>query len=660
MYKTTHIKYILGLLLLNSIFITGLSAEILNATHWVIKPGDSLYKIARDIFPGDTKQQALLRKQLVEQNPVIFKNGANNISVGDQLKLPDFAIKQQQPAAIVEIAPEPEIPEVITSEPALISVADTKNKASTNPVPLSTPDSEDIIGKVVINIGSLSAKNRGATRELKRRSNIYRGDTISTGGRSHTQIRLKDGALLSLRPYTDIRIAEYRYNGQQDGSERSFFELLKGGFRTITGAIGHKNKQNYRVKTSVATIGIRGTHYSLVLCQQQSCSGEDTGEVEDGLYGGVADGSIVIENESGIHRFSNDQFFKLTSATTAPVEFLYPPAILKHGSAKLADAGKATQQQAENNASQRVKSQPRRLPVIFEPNQPDFGQRPKIPVKDLNAPPIAEFQPETAPDGAGMLVGFNQLDTTGTIGGGAGSITVSPGNNNQIFLSPNRQPIAAGGSLTDTATGTITQYEFVIATPNGTPATLVPSSVGGSAALGVNWGRWNGDFAVLENGTRLNTKDDFHFIYSENITSPSQLANLGGIKGASTVYTSVAGTNPTDAVGNVGTTFASVYMSVDFITQEMTYYDVSASVMTPAGSVTYQAFTTNPEPLLNLENGFSLTGTACASGACAGDASVLFVGPEANGAITSYQINDLNGSSGVTGTALLTDGQLPF
>jgi len=639
MYKinlsNTLIKtLILSLLLTSNVFISELQADILNGSHWIIKPGDSLYKIARNLFPNNTKKQALLRKELIKQNPQAFRNGPANISVGDKLQLPDFAIKQKKPEPIIAIKK----PEKIKARPAIQEPVEANS--------IVTPDPEDIIGQVIINVGELSAQNRGSTRGLNRRSSIYRGDTIRTGKRSLTQIRLKDGALLSLRPHTELKLAEYRYNGQQDGSERSVVELIKGGFRTITGAIGHKNKNSYQVRTTVATIGIRGTHYSLVLCQQSSCSDKETGDVEDGLYGGVADGSIVIENQTGIHRFNNDQFFQLTSANSKPVEFLLPPAILKHGAVKPSTVSKKTKQ----NISKRIKTAPRRLAVIFEANQPDFAKRPKIPVGDADIPRVAEeFLPEKAPIGSGMLIGFNQLDSASLETGTAASVIITPNNNNAIFLGPNRTPIAGREASVDQETGALVQHELFMVSPAGALATIVPSSIGGNPLLGVNWGRWNGNFTILEDGQPLDTKNNFHYIYSENLTTPTQLANLGGL-GGSVSYSMENGTLPTDNLGNVATNAANINMSVDFINQQISSYNIFATV----GSTTYDASAFSI-PFQDLGREFDISSVSvCASSFCTGEASVLFIGPQAQGAMTSYHIDDSNGSASITGTGLLT------
>jgi len=111
-------------------------------------------------------------------------------------------------------------------------------------------------------------------------------------------------------------------------------ELVRGGFRTITGYIGHKNKRNYRVKTSVATIGIRGTHYGLMVCSDGSCNNESEA-LQDGVYGGVVDGSISVSNNSGEYIFNNDQYFHVASVSSAAVEQLLPPPVF-HGNSETA------------------------------------------------------------------------------------------------------------------------------------------------------------------------------------------------------------------------------------------------------------------------------------------------------------------------------------
>src|SRR3954451_20343287 len=121
----------------------------------------------------------------------------------------------------------------------------------------------------------------GRERALRKGDSVDSGDMVNTRtGRA--QLRFSDGAYVSLQPDTQFRIDDYRYNGKSDGSERGFFSLLKGGMRTITGLVGRMHKRNYQVSTTVATIGIRGTEYTL--------------SMNGGLRGSVGEGEIQVCN----------------------------------------------------------------------------------------------------------------------------------------------------------------------------------------------------------------------------------------------------------------------------------------------------------------------------------------------------------------------------
>lgn len=118
--------------------------------------------------------------------------------------------------------------------------------------------------KVDFAIGDVVASQAdGSRRPLTRGAEVSPGETVDTGA-GRVQLRFSDGAMVSLQPQTQYRIDAYEFKGQPDGSERGFFSLLKGAMRTITGAIGKTDRQAYRLNTAVATIGIRGTEYTVV------------------------------------------------------------------------------------------------------------------------------------------------------------------------------------------------------------------------------------------------------------------------------------------------------------------------------------------------------------------------------------------------------------
>jgi hypothetical protein len=125
----------------------------------------------------------------------------------------------------------------------------------------------------------------GQTRTLHRGDEINGGERITTNS-GRVQIRFTDGGFVALTPNTVFGVDQYVYANKKPEDSSLFFNLVRGGMRTITGVIGHINKASYRVKTPVATIGIRGTEYVA----------EYDGET---LQVSVGLGSVAVTNEQG-------------------------------------------------------------------------------------------------------------------------------------------------------------------------------------------------------------------------------------------------------------------------------------------------------------------------------------------------------------------------
>ncbi len=107
----------------------------------------------------------------------------------------------------------------------------------------------------------------GQMRAAVRGGELFPGETVETVD-APVQLSFLDGASMSLQPATRFRVDEYHFieqNGKASIGDRSFFSLLKGGFRTLTGLIGKQQRDQYKVDAAVATIGIRGTDYSALV-----------------------------------------------------------------------------------------------------------------------------------------------------------------------------------------------------------------------------------------------------------------------------------------------------------------------------------------------------------------------------------------------------------
>lgn len=116
--------------------------------------------------------------------------------------------------------------------------------------------------------GTISAQGAdGSVRALAERSSVAVGDVISTERDSYAQLRFSDGGQVTLRPSTQVRIEGYAYDERRPGGDSFAMQLFKGGLRALTGLIGRRssNVNAYRMVTSTATIGIRGTDFSLIV-----------------------------------------------------------------------------------------------------------------------------------------------------------------------------------------------------------------------------------------------------------------------------------------------------------------------------------------------------------------------------------------------------------
>ncbi len=190
-------------------------------------------------------------------------------------------------------------------------------------------------GRVEFAAGTVVAVTAtGSQRPLGKGSALESGDTIRTSDGARAQIRFTDGSMLSLQPQTEFRIDDYRFEGKSDGGERGFFSLIKGGLRTITGLVGRTNRDSYRISTSVATIGIRGTEYAVRFTGGQDgqlslATGE--GAIEVCNAGGCV---TVAGGESAIVTGNNSQPRRTESRPALPPAAATEPAAVTYSTSE--------------------------------------------------------------------------------------------------------------------------------------------------------------------------------------------------------------------------------------------------------------------------------------------------------------------------------------
>ena len=137
----------------------------------------------------------------------------------------------------------------------------------------AAPQAAEVVGKVGYMSGSLVAKRAdGTVKIMGAKSDVLAGDVLGTGKDSYAQIQMNDGAKMTLRPNSNLKIVEYQFNRQEPQSDSAVFDLVRGGLRSMTGLIGKRgNPDAYKMQTKVATVGIRGTDFSTRLCATPNC-----------------------------------------------------------------------------------------------------------------------------------------------------------------------------------------------------------------------------------------------------------------------------------------------------------------------------------------------------------------------------------------------------
>ncbi len=160
-----------------------------------------------------------------------------------------------------------------------------------------------VAGKALTVTGEVSAvRTGGEVRVLRSGSPVYGGDNIITAINASTQLRLQDGSLINLFSESDFRIESYKLNANKSKLLESFFSLVKGGFRSLTGALVQRNKKAYRLKTPVATIGIRGTDFSIRICSNDCPRGYLNGALVT-----VFEGELQADTASKTYRIKTGE-----------------------------------------------------------------------------------------------------------------------------------------------------------------------------------------------------------------------------------------------------------------------------------------------------------------------------------------------------------------
>ncbi len=157
-------------------------------------------------------------------------------------------------------------------------VPGTTHPASAQPAPTTA-------GQVTHLQGMATAQQAGAGfRFLGQGDAVMVGDTLSTTDRGFAVVTLQDGTKFTLRPSTTFTIERFEHDR---GEESAWMRLIKGGARIVTGLTGRRNPAGVQLRTSTATVGIRGTSFDARLCGED-CRQENAAQAAAGSAAAAA------------------------------------------------------------------------------------------------------------------------------------------------------------------------------------------------------------------------------------------------------------------------------------------------------------------------------------------------------------------------------------
>jgi hypothetical protein len=147
------------------------------------------------------------------------------------------------------------------------------------------------VAQLVATSGNVSVSSQQqAPQPVSKGNGVENGMIVTTGTKSSAVLQFQDGQIIALQSSSVFRVNEYKFDRRSPEKSSIFFSLAKGGLRAVTGLIGDRRPQNWKLEMPAATAGIRGTDFLAVIYR--------------GVYARVISGDISLSNSAGTEIFS--------------------------------------------------------------------------------------------------------------------------------------------------------------------------------------------------------------------------------------------------------------------------------------------------------------------------------------------------------------------
>jgi hypothetical protein len=119
------------------------------------------------------------------------------------------------------------------------------------------------VGEVtlVLGVSVVHPQDGSEGMQIRRGDPVYAGDRIETQSNGHVHLRFSDDGLVSVRPNSRLQIQRYDYDPSRPSESVVKFKLEEGVTRAISGKAAKEARDQFRLNTPIAAIGVRGTDF---------------------------------------------------------------------------------------------------------------------------------------------------------------------------------------------------------------------------------------------------------------------------------------------------------------------------------------------------------------------------------------------------------------
>ncbi len=443
------------------------------------------------------------------------------------------------------------------------------------------------VGTVQFSAGPAVIVRGTQTIDAVKNTPLLPGDLVRTPVGATVQLAMVDGAFISVRPATEMRIARYEFDTAKPGAGEALLELVRGTMRTFTGELARLNRDKFKMSTHIATLGIRGSGNVL------------SHDEQNGTYNHTLTGAHSV---TSVDAGGNERTLVSLPGQTIQVLPGMAPRFVPTPAFILANATPAAKQAAGDSDKKSTSDGTQTASVNEAPPTSTTASA----TSATTSATTTAAQAATA--ALVTTIAAVQLPATQSFVFGARSERpLSGGGYEGIFP----QAGIAGANLQLNAAGAVTQVSNstfatflsspAIAYPNGyTPVTVNSATVafnGGTFSDGfrstdgsILLGRWTGG-SMDVTPTGQNTATSYALgprSVSYSAYSPTPFSTVTAFTGT-TSYALAASTAPTDAAGNVGQlTSASVSLNFSSLTAILAAaLNINSQNLTLAGSTAF-------------------------------------------------------------------------